>query len=291
VVVITNIEMDHPDCYRDLEDMVQTFNDFLTRVPADGLVVACGDDAQARSAVKGLSTSTVVTYGLGTDVDWRALDLQQNALGGTDFRVMAGSEQKGWFQLGVPGNHNVSNALAAIVVSDHLGVEPGFARDTLKNFQGVGRRFEVKGEVQEITVVDDYAHHPSEIKATLAGARKRYNQRRIWVVFQPHTYSRTRALLAEFATAFENADRVMVTPVYAAREMNTLGIGSSDLVSMMSHPGAEYVASLSEATSLLARQLVPGDVLITMGAGDVWRVGEELVATLGNEDDDSVRES
>lgn len=289
VVAVTNIEMDHPDCYLDLEDMVQTFSDFLARLPTDGLVVACGDDAQARSVVKGLSTSAVVTYGLGTDVDWRAMDLQQNALGGTDFRVMAGGEQKGWFQLGVPGNHNVSNALAAIVISDHLGVEPGFARETLKNFQGVGRRFEVKGEVQEITVIDDYAHHPSEIKATLAGARKRYNQRRIWVVFQPHTYSRTKALLGEFAAAFDNADRVMVTPVYAAREMNTLGIGSSDLVSMMNHPGAEYVASLSETTSLLARQLVPGDVLITMGAGDVWRVGEELLATLGHEDDHNGR--
>jgi UDP-N-acetylmuramate--alanine ligase len=155
----------------------------------------------------------------------------------------------------------------------------------------VGRRFEVKGEVQGITVVDDYAHHPTEIRATLAGAGKRYGGQRLWVVFQPHTHSRTKALLGEFAAAFEDADRVLVTPVYAARETNTLGIGSGDLVSMMNHPGAEYVASLSEATSFLAKQLVPGDVLITMGAGDVWRVGEDLLAALGYEDDDSGREA
>ena len=290
-MVITNIEMDHPDCYLDLEDMAHTFSDFLARVPADGFVMACGDDAQVRRAIRGLDASTVATYGLGTDVHWRAMDLQQNALGGTDFRVVAGGEQKGWFQLSVPGSHNVSNALAAIAIADNLGVEPAFVRDTLRHFQGVGRRFEVKGEYHQITVVDDYAHHPSEIKATLAGARKRYNRRRIWVVFQPHTYSRTKALLGEFATAFEDADRVIVTSIYAAREKDTLGICSSDLVSMMNHPGAQLIANLSEATAMLAKQLVPGDVLITMGAGDVWRVGEELLATLRHEDNHSGRQT
>jgi UDP-N-acetylmuramate--alanine ligase len=290
-VVITNIEMDHPDCYLDLEDMAHTFSDFLARVPTDGFVMACGDDVQVRKAISGLNASAVATYGFGTDVHWRAMDLQQNALGGTDFRVVAGGEQKGWFQLSVPGSHNVSNALAAIAIADHLGVGPAFARDTLRHFQGVGRRFEVKGEYHQITVVDDYAHHPSEIKATLAGARKRYNRRRIWVVFQPHTYSRTKTLLSEFATAFKDADRVIVTSIYAAREKDTLGICSSDLVSMMNHPGAQHIANLSEATALLAKELVPGDVLITMGAGDVWRVGEELLATLGHEDNHSGRQT
>jgi UDP-N-acetylmuramate--alanine ligase len=282
--IVTSIEMDHPDCYADLEDMSEAFEEFLATIPADGLVMACGDDPQVKRAIKDLKTTRSITYGLGPDVYWRAVDLQQNALGGTDFRALAGDEQKGWFQLSIPGNYNVSNALAAIGIASHLGLEPGCARDTLRLFQGVGRRFEVKGERRGITVVDDYAHHPSEIKATLAGARRRYNSRQIWVVFQPHTYSRTKALLADFANAFGDADRVIVTSIYAAREHDTLGLESGDLVKMMGHPGAVHIADLTEATTWLARQLAPGDVVITMGAGDVWRVGEDLLAILGREE-------
>jgi len=282
--IVTSIEMDHPDCYANLEDMSKAFKQFLAAIPADGLVMACGDDHQVKRAIEDLGTTRSITYGLGPDVDWRAVDLQQNALGGTDFRVVAGDEQKGWFQLSIPGHYNVSNALAAIGIASHLGLEPGGARDTLRLFQGVGRRFEVKGERGGITVVDDYAHHPSEIKATLAGARRRYNSRRIWVVFQPHTYSRTKALLADFASAFGDADRVIVTSIYAAREHDTLGLESGDLVKMMDHPGAVHIADLTEATARLASQLRPGDVVITMGAGDVWRVGEDLLAILGQEE-------
>jgi UDP-N-acetylmuramate--alanine ligase len=250
--------------------------------------MACGDDPQVRMVVAALSGSNAKTYGLGTDVHWRALDLQQNPLGGTDFRVTAGDEQKGWFQLSIPGSHNVCNALAAIGIAHHLGLEPAYSRETLRDFQGVGRRFEVKGEWQGITVVDDYAHHPSEIKATLAGARRRYSGRRLWVVFQPHTYSRTRTLLAEFAGAFDDADGVVITEIYAARENDTLGVASEDLVNTMSHPGVVHIADLNEATEWLAGKLVPGDVVITMGAGDVWQVGEELLGILGREYSDNV---
>jgi UDP-N-acetylmuramate--alanine ligase len=286
--VVTSIEMDHPDCYADLEDITKTFGQFLAGVSANGLVMACGDDPRVRQVIATLSASTAQTYGLGADVHWRALDLQQNTLGGTDFRVVAGGEQMGWFQLSIPGSHNVSNALAAIGIAHHLRLGPAYARETLRDFQGVRRRFEVKGEWHGITVVDDYAHHPSEIKATLAAARRRYSGRRLWVVFQPHTYSRTRALLAEFAGAFEDADGVIVTEVYAARENNTLGITSEDLVKQMSHPGAVFVADLEEASAGLVGKLVPGDVVITMGAGDVWRAGERLLEILGREFSDNV---
>lgn len=280
VAVVTSIEMDHPDCFANLKDISEAFRDFLTQLPAEGLVIACGDDGQVRKAIRGLKATKVSTYGLGNDVDWRAVSLRGNDLGGNDFRVIQNGEDRGHFELSIPGIHNVSNAVAAIGVADHLGLDLASVGDTLRHFQGVERRFEVMGEADGVTVVDDYAHHPSEIRATLAAARQRYAGRRIWVVFQPHTYSRTRTLLAQFANAFDDADRVIITAIYAARERDDLGIGSDDLVKMMSHPQVLHIADLSEASSWASNRLNPDDVLITMGAGDVWRIGEEILARL-----------
>jgi UDP-N-acetylmuramate--alanine ligase len=278
--VITSIEMDHPDCYADVEDMAEAFRQFLSNMPAGGLVMACADDTRVRQTVEDLSHLKVITYGLGPEAHWRAANIEQNALGGTDFVVTAGDQQKGWFQLSIPGEHNVVNALAAIGVADHLGLNLSSVRDTLKQFQGVGRRFEIKGKWEGITVVDDYAHHPSEIRATLAAARRRYDGRRIWVVFQPHTYSRTKALLDEFASAFGDADQVIVTEIYPARETDTLGMRARDLMEAMDHPHSNHIADLTEAARRVADQLVSGDVLFTMGAGDVWRVGDQVLAML-----------
>jgi len=280
VAVITNIEMDHPDCFTDLGDMSDAFRRFLTQVPEEGFVMACGDDDQVRKVIEALGNRKVGTYGLKGDVDWRALNLQGNALGGTDFHVVHSGADKGRFELCIPGVHNVSNAVAAIGVSDHLGLDLAHVRDALKHFQGVKRRFEVKGEAQGVAVVDDYAHHPSEIRATLAAARARYAGRRIWTVFQPHTYSRTKTLLTEFAKAFSDADQVIITVIYAARETDDLGVGAKDLVETMTHPRALHIAELSETVSWVGERLTSGDVLITMGAGDVWRVGEEVLARL-----------
>jgi UDP-N-acetylmuramate--alanine ligase len=284
VAVVTSIEMDHPDCFTDLTDMSNAFRSFLLQVPAEGLVMACGDDVQVRKVIEALRDMKVSTYGLEKDVDWKAISLQGNALGGNDFQVVQNGKDKGRFELSIPGIHNVSNALAAIGVADHLGLDLAYARDTLRHFQGVKRRFEVKGEAEGVTVVDDYAHHPSEIRATLAAARQRYAGRRIWAVFQPHTYSRTKTLLTEFATAFDDAERVIITAIYAAREKDDLGIGGKDLVQMMTHPQALHIADLPEASSWVSEKLRPGDVLITMGAGDVWRVGEEILARLRHEE-------
>jgi UDP-N-acetylmuramate--alanine ligase len=289
--VVTSIEMDHPDCYADVEDMSKAFSQFLARVPSDGFVMACGDDPQVKRVVESLVPGKASTYGLGPDVHWRAVDLQQNALGGTDFRVMAGREQMGWFQLSIPGSHNVSNALAAMGIAHHLEVDQAFTRDTLRDFRGVARRFEVKGECSGVTLIDDYAHHPSEIRATLAGARRRYAGRRIWVIFQPHTYSRTKTLLAEFASAFDDADRVIVTEIYGARENDTLGIESGALVQLMSHPGAVHIADQREATSWVADRVTAGDIVITMGAGDIWKAGEQLLALLAREDAQSAQQT
>jgi len=278
--VVTTIEMDHPDCFADLDDMSEAFHGFLSRLPAGGFLMANGDDPLVREVVDRLEEVKVDTYGLGEDVDWKAVGLQRNALGGNDFHATADGEEKGSFQLSIPGVHNVYNALAAIGMADYLRLDAACTRDTLRDFQGVERRFQLKGEVDGVTVVDDYAHHPSEIRATLAGARQRYDGRRIWVVFQPHTYSRTKALLAEFANAFGDADGVVVTAIYAAREQKDLSIGAKDLVKMMTHPQAIHIADLSEAGAWVTKKLERGDVLITMGAGDVWRVGEEVLAGL-----------
>ena len=280
IAVVTGIEMDHPDCFTDLEDMSEAFLSFLTQVPADGLVMACGDDGEVRKVIEALVGTKVSTYGLERDVNWKAINLRGNTLGGNDFQVIKDSEDKGHFELSIPGVHNVSNALAVIGVADHLGLDLADVRNTLRHFQGVKRRFEVKGEADGVTVVDDYAHHPSEIRVTLAAARQRYADRRVWVVFQPHTYSRTRTLLAEFATAFDDADRVIITPIYAAREDDDLGISAKDLVKMMTHPQVLHIADLSKASSWTSKKLRSGDVLITMGAGDVWQVGEETLARL-----------
>jgi len=280
VAVVTSIEMDHPDCFTDLEDISEAFRDFLRQVPSDGFVIACGDDGQVRKVIEALRKTKVRTYGFGRDVDWRAVNLRGNAQGGNDFDVRQNGKDKGHFELRIPGLHNVSNAVAAIGVADHLGLDLASARDTLRHFQGVKRRFEVKGEAGGVTVVDDYAHHPSEIRATLAAARQRYAGRTVWVVFQPHTYSRTRTLLAEFATAFDDADHVIITAIYAAREKDDLGIGAEDLVKMMIHPHVLHIADLSEASSWASKKLRRGDVLMTVGAGDVWRIGEEVLARL-----------
>ena len=183
----------------------------------------------------------------------------------------------GLVRLRVPGKHNVLNALAALAVSDQLSVPFGVAQDALSEFRGVGRRFEVRGEVNGITVVDDYGHHPTEIKATLAGARLRYPGQSIWAVFQPHTYSRTETLLDQFAAAFVDADHVIVTAIYAARERDTLGLSNQDVVAAMNHPDARAIDELSAVAAYLRQQAQPGDVVITFSAGDANKVSTELL--------------
>jgi UDP-N-acetylmuramate--alanine ligase len=203
--------------------------------------------------------------------------LRPNTRGGYNFTVERMGERLGEVSLAVPGTPNVKNALAALVVADRLGVSFDQAATTLAGFTGVGRRFEVKGEAGGILVVDDYAHHPTEIRATLAAARVRYPNRPIWAVFQPHTYSRTRALLDDFAAAFGDAHHVVVVDIFPAREADDGSVNSRDLVARMKHPDAHYVGSLDEAVIFLADRLSPGDMLITLGAGDGYRVGEGIL--------------
>jgi len=284
IAVVTNIEMDHPDCYPRVEEMVEAFRKFVNLVPDGGCIVGCGDEGRVRELLEArnwkLEAGRVVTYGLRESVDWRAVDIRPNELGGNDFVALHDGRAVGEFSLQIPGLHNVQNALAAIAVAHRLGLDLKGVAETLRNFQGTKRRFEVKGEVKGVIVIDDYAHHPTQIRTTLRAARERYPNRTIWAVFQPHTYSRTKALLDDFAASFADADHVVVTDIYPAREFDTLGVSAAEIVAHMSHPDARYIADLDEVVAYLLPRLQPGDVLLTLGAGDGYKVGEGVLSKL-----------
>lgn len=282
IAVVTSIEMDHPDVFRDVNEVASGFREFMKQVERDGLLVGCGDDERVSRELQGVDPP-VVRYGFEMHNDWRAVDLKPNARGGTDFAVQRGQAQLGDFELQIPGKHNVLNALAALAVARHIGIDLKNAQETLRNFRGAARRFEIKGEFAGVTVVDDYAHHPSEIRATLAAARERFPNRNIWAVFQPHTFTRTHALLDDFAQAFSDADQVIVTEIFAAREHDNGRITSRDLVQRMAKPNVTYLRRLEEIADYLSKHLKPGDILLTLGAGDVYRVGEWVLAGLSRE--------
>jgi UDP-N-acetylmuramate--alanine ligase len=272
LAVVTNIEMDHPDCYRDLEDMTDAFRTFLRPIPT---IIGCADEARVRELLTEFAAEEhkVITYGLTEGVEWRAVAIQPG-----QFSLQHGSKPLGRFGLQVPGVHNVRNALAAIAAASEVGISLADTERALRCFQGARRRFEHKGTVGGVVVIDDYAHHPTEIRATLAAARERYPDRDLWAVFQPHTYSRTKALFADFVRSFDQADHVIVTDIYAAREHDDLGIQAHDLVAAMRHRDARHIPSLDETVEYLLQHLRPGSVLVTLGAGDGCLVGEKVLA-------------
>jgi UDP-N-acetylmuramate--alanine ligase len=279
IAVVTNVEMDHPDCYRDLEDMRTTFGVYLDQVAEDGAIIACADSPELIRVLRERCRPmpAVVTYGLSPQSDLTLEGIQANARGGMDWRVRKGQRVWGEFSLGLSGMHNALNATAALAVVDMIGIDRVSAATTLADFRGVLRRFEVKGEWRGVTIIDDYAHHPTEIRATLAAARLRYSGRRIWAVWQPHTYSRTEALFQDFTSCFGDADQVIVLDIYAARARERASLGAIDLVRAMQHSQARYVGSIDDVVGMLEQQLGAGDVLLTLGAGDGYLVGERLM--------------
>jgi len=280
IAVVTNVEADHLDFYPNLEAIVGAFNRFLQMVPDNGSVVLCWDDPTLRKLSEKLEVKTI-SYGLSRHAEWRAKRVVPNTRGGNDFTVYCGDRRFGRFSLAIPGKHNVANALAAAAVASELGLTQEQIAGSLARFKGALRRFEYRGESHGVAVYDDYAHHPTEVAATLRAARERHSGR-ICVVFQPHTYNRTRHMLNDFARALELADCVVVTDVYApaGREAETGSVSSTDIVSRMNHEHAHHVATLSEAADFLLAELRPGDLLLTMGAGNVNQIADEVLARL-----------
>ncbi len=287
VEVVTNIEHDHPDCYPTLADFQAAFVEFVKLLPAGGTLVACGEDKGALELVAEAERLgvNVLVYGLKPSIDSgsRMLDtyaevMSPNLKGGFTFSASILGRSVS-VVLQVPGLHNVRNALAALTVTGLLGLSQEDAAKALKKFVGTGRRFEVRGKVRGVVVVDDYAHHPTEIRATLAAARSRYPEQRIWAVWQPHTYSRTQALFGEFVQAFADADEVIVTEIYAAREPHQ-DYSAEKVAGAIEHPSVHFIAGLSEVSDYLLANLHSGDVLLVLSAGDADQVSAELLARL-----------
>ncbi len=276
VAVVTTVEHDHPDCYPTREDYQKAFEAFANQV--NELLVVCYDNPGA--AALHPSVPTRLTYGLASEADWRGEDIRPNQAGGVDFLVQRQGELLGLVRGRLPGNHNVCNMLAALAVSDYLGVPFGVARNALVEFRGTVRRFEVLGEVNGVTVIDDYAHHPTEIRATLAAARSRYPQADIWAVFQPHTYSRLRKFIDGFAEAFVDADHVVVAEVFSAREKIDPAFGGRQLAERIQHPDVEFIDDLEETARNLLDKVKPGSLVITLSAGDGNKVGILLLRWL-----------
>jgi UDP-N-acetylmuramate--alanine ligase len=285
IAVVTNIEWDHVDCYPTPATFVEAFRQFVAGLPAGGLLVTCADDPAAAALRTAIGPGVgFQSYGILEDADWQARSLVQNALGGFDAEVWHLGERVAHLSLSLPGRHNVRNALAAIAVCNWHGIPPQRSAKMLGDFRGAGRRFEFVGEAGGVTVIDDYAHHPTEVGATLSAARLRYPTRRIWGVFQPHTYSRTQALLQDFAHSFDDADEVIFLDIYAAREKLDLGMHSRLLLDVVEHREARYIGDIEAAAAYLLDHVEPDDIVITMSAGDGNRVGTLLLAGLRQRD-------
>jgi UDP-N-acetylmuramate--alanine ligase len=274
--VITSIEHDHPDCYPTLADFQRAFETFADQV-RDVLLV-CLDDPRAAALRSGATKRA--TYGLHLEADWRAEEIRANAAGGSDFLVLRQGELLGLARNRLPGVHNVVNSLGALAAAEAVGVPFADGRRALTEFHGTARRFEVIGEVGGIAVIDDYAHHPTEIRATLAAARQRFPGIEIWAVFQPHTYSRTRALLEDFAASFSDAQHVIVTEVFASRESPDPSVSGRLIVERMMHPDVQFVPSLAGAAQSVLERLRPPAVVLTLSAGDGNEVGRSVLAHL-----------
>jgi UDP-N-acetylmuramate--alanine ligase len=276
IAIVTNVDFDHPDLFPDAESYDAAFARFVAGMPNDGTLILAADDpgcARLMQRSDWAPPTTVTTFGEDVGADWR---LEQTEEG---WRVTGGDDIAVPLILQVPGRHNAMNALAALAALVALGYDAAAASAALAGFTGVGRRFEAKGSAKGVAVIDDYAHHPREIAATLRAARERFPKRRLWAVFQPHTFSRLKALLPDFAAAFADADRIMILDVYAARESDDLGVSAADLVARLPE-GTLAARDPADAARLLADSVAAGDVVFTLGAGSVTETGPLLLERL-----------
>ncbi|MGC2211810.1 MAG: UDP-N-acetylmuramate--L-alanine ligase [Silvibacterium sp.] len=279
LAVVTNLDREHMDCYRDMADVENAFLEFMDRVPFYGACVACCDNALLAGILPRVRRK-VFTYGASSHADFVLRMLPASGEARSRFEVAADGEVLGPFELHVPGQHNVLNATAAVAIAVQLEMEPEAIAQGLYNFRGVDRRFEVKGRVRGVTVVDDYGHHPTEIRATLRAARD-CGYRRVHVIFQPHRYTRTRDLLSEFAASFGDATTVEILDIYAASEEPIEGISSEVLVRTVGLDGVEFAASTEEAVARVVKRAEDGDVILTQGAGSISQIAPQVLERLG----------
>jgi UDP-N-acetylmuramate--alanine ligase len=283
IAAVTNLDREHLDHYGSMERLNECFLEFINKVPFYGLAVLCADDDRLRALFPSI-VKRYQTYGLlereGVIPDFFATEISLNEWG-AEFRAQFRGRSLGPFRLAVPGRHNVSNALVAIAIGIELDVPVDLIRKALAAYTGVERRFHLRGEAKGIMVVDDYGHHPTEIKATLAAAKQGWGDRRLVVLFQPHRYTRTRDLLEDFAKAFDQSDVLFLTDIYAAGERPIPGVSGAKLAEVVraaGHPAVTFV----EQKDMLVDQVLPhlksGDLVITLGAGDIWKTGLELLA-------------
>ena len=277
IELILNVDADHLDFFKDLDDIASSFHRFASLIPEDGTLIINRDTAKYDVVTDHLACG-IITYSLDGDADYTAEDVHFNENGCASFVCLERGKPIGNFRLCIPGMHSVSNSLAVIALSRKLGLSPEIIAQGIADFHGADRRFERKGTAFGATIIDDYAHHPTEIRAVITAARQ-MPHKKLWVVFQPHTYTRTKALLPDFADALSLADHIVLSDIYAAREVNTVGISSEDLRAEIEKRGtrADYFSSFEEILEFLKTQLKEGDLLITMGAGNIVDVGEDLL--------------
>lgn len=281
IAIITNIEAEHLDIYDDLEDVKGAFIDYANKVPFYGAVIVCLDDPNVRSILPDLERR-IISYGLSPQAQVRAVDIQMSQFTST-FTVLNDDEKLGVITLKSPGDHNVKNALAAVATGIELSIDFKLIKKGLERYEGVFRRFQKKAEEQGVMVIDDYAHHPTEVAATLSAARKGWPDRRIVAVFQPHLYSRTQDLYKEFGLSFSDAEVLVITDVYPSREKPIEGVTGkliSDTAERYGHKNVIYVEDKTNVTETLKEISEEGDIVITMGAGDIYKFGEEFAKEL-----------
>ena len=280
IAVVTNIDREHMDFHQTMERLNESFLNFINKIPFYGLAVLCLDNAQVRVLLPKVR-KRFATYGLSADADFSAQDLQMKPAG-VEYTVLHHAKPLGKLRLRLPGRHSATNALAAVTVGYELEIPFSQVAEALDGFTGIHRRFEIKGEPQGIMVIDDYGHHPAEIQATISAIRDSW-KRPLTVIFQPHRFSRTYDLFDEFLTAFEGADRLVLTEIYAAGEDPIDGVTSVALyqaIKRRGHMEVEFISDKDQIVNQLAAKLNPGDIALTLGAGDIYKVGEALVEAL-----------
>ncbi len=287
IAVITNIEHDHPDCFPTAEDVFQAFVDFAHKIPKQGTLFLCSDDDGASKLLEMGSDLDCQVFSYGFQrrenqgrPDYYAKSISMTMQGCYEFNSYYGDELLSPVSLRIPGIHNVRNALATLAVAHQLQMTVSNAANAISRFQGTSRRFDLRGEVSGITVIDDYAHHPTEIRATLNAARNRFPGRPLWAVWQPHTYSRTETLFEEYLNAFEEADHVLVTEIFASREPVNNEFSSLKVVQAMNHPDVHFLATNDQVSTYLVGNLQEGDVLLVLSAGDAYQISENVIGSL-----------